>query len=162
MKTRGFSLVEIMIVIAVLGILAAIAIPVYQDYVIRTQVAAAYQEMLPAKTSIERSKGMRILPTLKQGAGFIMVGDGTRENGTRGEYCFFGYYDAETYLTCTMGCGNNKNFSEKMYGFKIKLKRDGAGRWTCGMAGDAGFARYLPPGCSLDPDLGVDRPCPTY
>ena len=49
---QGFTLIELMIVVAIIGILAAIAIPAYQDYTIRAKVSEGVNMAAAAKTSV--------------------------------------------------------------------------------------------------------------
>ncbi|NNF67930.1 MAG: prepilin-type N-terminal cleavage/methylation domain-containing protein [Gammaproteobacteria bacterium] len=51
-KQQGFTLIELMIVVAIIGILAAIAIPAYQDYTQRAQIGEAFTVVSGAKTAI--------------------------------------------------------------------------------------------------------------
>ena len=53
MSQRGFTLIELMIVVAIIGILASIAIPAYQDYTIRAQVTEAFSLASELKGSIQ-------------------------------------------------------------------------------------------------------------
>src|SRR5215831_12301535 len=52
---QGFTLIELMIVVAIIGILAAIAIPAYQDYTIRAQVTEGMNLAAAAKAAVSES-----------------------------------------------------------------------------------------------------------
>ncbi len=69
-KQQGFTLIELMIVIAIVGILAAIALPAYQDYLVRSRMSEPMAAMAEAKTSVAEYLASRnTLPPTQTAAG---------------------------------------------------------------------------------------------
>ncbi len=80
-KQQGFTLIELMIVVAIIGILAAIAIPAYQDYTIRAQVSEGLSLAGGAKAAVsEYTMDVGRYPTTNLLAGLSAA------NTIRGKY----------------------------------------------------------------------------
>lgn len=75
-KQQGFTLIELMIVVAIIGILAAIAIPAYQDYTIRAQVSEGLNLSGGAKAAVtEFYQDRGVLPVDNNEAGLAAAVD---------------------------------------------------------------------------------------
>jgi type IV pilus assembly protein PilA len=75
MRQKGFTLIELMIVVAIIGILAAVAIPAYQDYTIRARVSDGLNMASAAKLAVsETTLSLNALPATQAATGYVSPG----------------------------------------------------------------------------------------
>jgi type IV pilus assembly protein PilA len=136
-KQKGFTLIELMIVVAIIGILAAIAIPAYQDYTIRAQVSEGMSLTSGVRTAVsEYLQTTGVWPTDNTAAGVAPPGSIT------------GSYVTQVVVgqdTITATFGNRAN--NKIAGGELSLTGNDTGgsvEWTCGGTIET---KYLPSTC---------------
>ncbi|HCA90044.1 MAG TPA: pilus assembly protein [Legionellales bacterium] len=73
MRQKGFTLIELMIVVAIIGILAAVAIPAYQDYTVRARVSEGLNLASAAKLAVSETYANKggVLPTTQPETGYV-------------------------------------------------------------------------------------------
>lgn len=138
---KGFTLIELMIVVAIIGILAAVGLPAYQDYTIKAQATSALKEVTPAKEQVEvfTAKGVTSQNTNADNDGFIGV-------GTTTTYCTVLVTGTPATAEQNVRCTINRNVNAKISGKTIGWVRPSAtGIWRC--VSDLG-AKHLPGQCT--------------
>jgi type IV pilus assembly protein PilA len=133
MKTlqKGFTLIELMIVVAIIGILAAIAIPAYQDYTIRSQVS----EGLTLSADIKAGIAEYLAQTGSWPADLVEVGLGSNPAAKDARYVSQIDVDTGT-ITITYGRDANSRIQAATLSLQPMVNANGDVVWVCGNADD--------------------------
>lgn len=143
---QGFTLIELMIVVAIIGILAAIAIPAYQDYTVRAKVSEGLAAVAAAKTSVsEYAISNGVMPGSSASAGFTSVATKyvssvtyTQTNNNVGVL---------TVMMNATAVGGNVTTSANQFSLTGTIASGTVG-WTCSTASSNPIpSQYLPANC---------------